>query len=411
MRPSPRYQYASMRNLSLRSRPLPELRDEAVRVAERKRVPSSAAVQALVASYRLHGYRAAAIDPLGVALRDPDPIEELDPRGFGLHHDDLDDFAIEFGGRPQTFSMPQLLRALQQSYCGTLALDSGHLRSREQCAWLYAQMERRMDADLPDAAQALRTLEQLVAAEAFEQYQRTVHPRHKQFSLEGCESLVPLMETLIEASAAQGAEEVVIGMAHRGRLNLLINVLGLTPRQLLSLFTEHPDPELAAWDLKDHLGCSTRKQTLHGEVGILLAHNPSHLGAVSPVVCGMARALQDRKTPASSRKVLPVLMHGDAAFCGQGIVAETLNLSQTRGYSRRRNDSRHRQQPDRLDDLRPARLPLDDALRRPRPSGRCADRARQRGRSGGGRDRGAHERRVPGALRGGHRRQSRRLPA
>ena len=141
------------------------------------------------------------------------------------------------------------------------------------------------------------------------------------------------METLIEASAAHGAEDVVVGMAHRGRLNLLINVLGLTPRQLLSLFSERPDPTLAAWDLKDHLGCSTRKQTVHGEVGILLAHNPSHLGAVSPVVCGMARALQDRKTPASSRKVVPVLMHGDAAFPGQGIVAETLNLSQTRGYS------------------------------------------------------------------------------
>jgi 2-oxoglutarate dehydrogenase E1 component len=333
MRPISPHQHAGMRNIPLRALSEPELRDEPIRIKERSIVQHSTAAQALVAGYRLHGYRAAAIDPLGVALREPAPVDELDPRSFGLQRDDPASFAVDFAGDAQTFSMPQLLHVLQESYCGTLALDSGHLRSREQCAWLYAQMERRLEAAPSDRAQALRILEQLVAAEAFEHYQRAVHRRHKQFSLEGCESLVPLMDALIEAAAGHGVEDVVVGMAHRGRLNLLLNVFGLTPHQLLSLFSERPDATLAAWDLKDHLGCSTHKQTSRGEIRILLAHNPSHLGAVAPVVCGMARALQDRKTQASSRRVMPVLMHGDAAFPGQGIVAETLNLSQTRGYS------------------------------------------------------------------------------
>ena len=326
-------QEVALRSLALRARSEPGRSEEPIHVTERSSVRRSTAAQALVTGYRLHGYRVAAIDPFGVALRDATPIADLDPRTFGLQHDDAVAFAVDFAGDTRTLSMAQLVSGLQESYCGTLALDSGHLRSHEQCAWLYRQMEQRVNATPQDQREALRTLGQLVAAEAFEHYQRTFHPRHKQFSLEGCESLVPLMETLIEASSRHGGEDVVIGMAHRGRLNLLLNVFGLTPRQMLSLFSEHPDPALAAWDLKDHLGCSTVKRTLHGDVGILLAHNPSHLGAVSPVVCGMARALQDRKTPVSSTKVVPVLIHGDAAFSGQGIVAETLNLSQTRGYS------------------------------------------------------------------------------
>ena len=326
-------QQADLHGFSLRSRLESARSEQPILVTDRPSSRHSPAAQALVTGYRLHGYRAAAIDPFGIALREPAPLDQLDPATFGLHRDDPAAFAVDFAGGTETLAVPHLLRALQESYCGTLALDSGHLRSREQCAWLYAQLEQRPNAAPSDPAHALRTLELLVAAEAYEHYQRTAHPRHKQFSLEGCESLAPLIETLIEASAGHGAEDVVIGMAHRGRLNLLVNVLGLTPRQLLSLFSDRPDPELAAWDLKDHLGCSTRKRTRHGEVGILLAHNPSHLGAVSPVVCGMARALQDRKAPASTRKVVPVLMHGDAAFSGQGIVAETLNLSQTRGYT------------------------------------------------------------------------------
>src|SRR5687767_7169473 len=325
--------------LSLLRDPLPS---ELVRVraasplprpVEQAEAQPSAAAQALVESYRLHGYRCATMDPLGVALREPLTIDELDPRRFGLRREDTTIFGTEFAGQPQAFSIPQLIEELQEIYCGTLALDCGHVRALPQRTWLHAQMEERWRRPATDAAQLVRTFEQLVAAECYERYQRAAYPRAKQFSLEGCESLVPLMEALLETSAEHGAEDVVIGMPHRGRLNLLLNVFGLTPRQLLSLFCGPPDPSLAAWDLKDHLGCATRRQTAHGEVSIRLAHNPSHLGAVTPVVCGMARALQERKPEGSVRKVVPVLMHGDAAFPGQGIVAETLNLSQTRGYA------------------------------------------------------------------------------
>src|SRR5688572_26617161 len=318
----------------LRERSLPASNDDApqIAIAPERSQHHAAAARALLQSYRLHGFRTATIDPLGLALREVAPIEALDPRTFGLDRDDAP-FAIEFAGSVQLLSTRELDDRARAAYCGTFALDAGHLRSNEQRDWLHAQMEARVHAPAIDAAESVQVFEQLVAAEAFEQYQRTAYPRQKQFSLEGCESLVPLIEALIDACARLGAEDIVAGMAHRGRLNLLHNVFSLSPRQLLSLFAGPPDPTLAAWDLRDHLGLSARKSTWHGDVGIVLAHNPSHLGAVSPVVCGIARALQDRKPQASSRKVVPLLMHGDAAFTGQGIVAETLNLSQTRGYS------------------------------------------------------------------------------
>ena len=315
------------RSLSASNDGLPE-----VALAPQRSLHHAAAARALLQSYRLHGFRAATIDPLGVALRELTPIEELEPRTFGLERDEAQ-FAIDFAGSMQMLSTRDLEELARAAYCGTLALDGAHLRSREQRDWLHAQIEARVHAPPMDAAQSTKVFEQLVAAEAFEQYQRSVYPRQKQFSLEGCEGLVPLTEALIDACARLGAEDIVVGMAHRGRLNLLLNVFGLSARQLLSLFAGNPDPSLDAWDLRDHLGLCARKSTAHGDVGIVLAHNPSHLGAVSPVVCGIARAMQDRKPQASSRKVVPLLMHGDAAFPGQGIVAETLNLSQTRGYT------------------------------------------------------------------------------
>ena len=302
-----------------------------IAVAPERSVHHAAAARALLQSYRLHGFRAATIDPLGVALREKAPLEELDLRTFGLDSDDPP-IAIAFGERLQRLTPRTLDDLARAAYCGTLALDAGHVRYREARDWLYVQFETRAHAPAMDPALAMRVFDQLVAAEAFEQFQRTAYPRQKQFSLEGCEALAPFTETLIEACVQLGAEDIVTGMAHRGRLNLLLNVFGLSSREMLSLFEGCPDPGLAAWDLRDHLGLTARKNTSAGEVGVVLAHNPSHLGAVSPIVCGIARALQDRKPGASTRKVVPILMHGDAAFPGQGIVAETLNLSQTRGY-------------------------------------------------------------------------------
>jgi 2-oxoglutarate dehydrogenase E1 component len=287
--------------------------------------------EGLIAAYRAHGFRAASIDPLNSAAVDYSSVAELDPRSHGVARDESARHAIVLGSVAQTLSLADLLSRLRSIYCGTIAIDCAHLRSGEQRGWLYTKFEQRYGASMLDEREALRVMRQLVAAEAFEHHHRTTYSKYKQFSLEGSESLVTLLRSVIERAAQLGVEGVVLGLPHRGRLNAMLNALDVPPKQLLSLFSPHPDTALAAWDLKDHAGLSTQLHTAHGDIDLLLAHNPSHLESVSPVVCGMARALQDRKA-GSSKKVLPVLVHGDASFSGQGVVMETLNLSQTRGY-------------------------------------------------------------------------------
>ena len=323
--------------LSLLRDPLPRelIRGRAAgappRPVEQAEAPPSAAAQALVESYRLHGYRCATIDPLGIALREPLTIDELDPRRFGLLRDDTTIFETAFAGQPQAFSIPQLIEELQDIYCGTLALDCGHVRALPQRTWLHAQMEQRWRGPANDAAELVRTFEQLVAAECFELYQRAAYPRHKQFSLEGCESLVPLMEALLEASAEHGAEDVVVGMPHRGRLNLLVNVFGLTPRQLLSLFSGPPDASLAAWDLQGSPRTARRAGRRPAARSASALRTIPRTSGRCRRSCAGSRGRCRNASPRDRRaRSLPVLMHGDAAFPGQGIVAETLNLSQTR---------------------------------------------------------------------------------
>jgi len=292
----------------------------------------TAAVGGLVAGYRLNGWRMASLDPLDTGPRDHSSISDLDPRTYGFSGDESISCSVDFAGSAQVLMLPELLNRLRASYCGTIALDCSHIRTSEQRDWLYAQIEGFSAASAPAADDALRVLELLVLAETFEHHQRSTYPRHKQFSLEGSESLVPLLAAAVDEAAHHGVEDIVMGMPHRGRLNVLKNVFNLPGKQLFSLFSGDPTPVPATWDLKDHFGCSTRQPTAHGDINLLLAYNPSHLESVSPVVCGMARALQDRKTDGFTRKVLPILIHGDASFSGQGVVTETLNLSQTRGY-------------------------------------------------------------------------------
>jgi len=293
-------------------------------------LPSAAA--ALIEAYRAHGYRDASIDPLEDASRERSPITELEPSTYGLAIDDPIEYSVEFGNTTQVRTLSALLVYLRETYCGPVAIDCAHVRSGEQRHWLHARMEARSGWPDPSSGDCLRILGQLVAAEAFEQFHRANYAAYKQFSLEGSESIVTLLREAIESAAGHGVQVVVLGMPHRGRLNMMLNALDVSAQKLLSLFSLNPDAALAAHDLKDHAGLSGRLTTGRGEVEILLAHNPSHLESVSPVVCGMARALQDRQADASSRKVMPILLHGDASFSAQGIVTETLNLSQTRGY-------------------------------------------------------------------------------
>jgi 2-oxoglutarate dehydrogenase E1 component len=293
---------------------------------------SSAALRSLIAGYRLNGWRAARLDPLNSDHSDPSEVTELDPQSYGLAPDDSTLYSLELGGVRRTLALPELLHRLRSVYCGTMVLDCAHLRATGEQRWLYAQLEAQSDAPAPGKEEALRTLGELVASEAFEHYRREKYPRHKQFSLEGGESLVTLLRTVIETAAQHGVEDVVLGLPHRGRLNLMLNALGVPTKQLFSLFSTSPDVALAKCDLRDHAGMWATMHTGSGDVRVLLAHNPSHLESVSPVVCGITRALQDRKGGDSRRRVMAVLVHGDASFSGQGIVPETLNLSQLRGY-------------------------------------------------------------------------------
>ena len=324
---------ALIHQLSRVSEPLPDLRRGAdVAPAGAPDEDFAYAAQALIAAYRAHGYRAATIDPLDEGRPDASSIAELHPRNYGLPLDDAVALRAELGGTVHSTTLAQLTNRLQASYCGSIALECAHVRADEQRRWLFAQMELAGGAAILGDSEALRVLERLVAAEVFEQRRRAAYPQYKQFSLEGSESFVPLLRAVIEDAARLGAEDLVLGMPHRGRLNAMLNALDVPASRLLSLFSASPDPTLAARDLRDHAGLSARIETIHGSVDLVLLHNPSHLESVSPVVCGMARALQDRKAEGSSRKVLPILVHGDASFSGQGIVTETFNLAQTRGY-------------------------------------------------------------------------------
>ena len=291
----------------------------------------AAAARALVGGYRLHGYRRASINPLEKGpsnLR----IAELDATTYGLASDESVRYWVHLAGDSHHLTLSELLRYVQDSYCGPISLQTAHVRSVEQRQWLYARMEARIRWSRSDNRDSVRILATLAAAEAFEQFHRAHYGRYKQFSMEGSESLAVLLRAVVENAAQHGVEDMVLGMPHRGRLNLLLNVLDVPAKQLMSLFSTNPDPGLVAQDLKDHAGLSRQIGTVNGDIRVLLAHNPSHLESVSPVVCGMARALQDRKTGGSSKQVMPVLVHGDASFTAQGVVTETLNLSQTRGY-------------------------------------------------------------------------------
>jgi 2-oxoglutarate dehydrogenase E1 component len=301
-------------------------------VAGPARAAAPAAAGALVEAYREHGYRRASIDPLESDPRERSLIAELDPRTHGLPLDESIVYSLDFAGATRALTLSALLSLLREAYCGSVAIDCAHVRANEQRRWLHARMETRSGWPDPTGEDCVRVLGQLVAAEAFEQLHRANYGAYKQFSLEGSESIVTLLRESIESAARHGVQSIVLGMPHRGRLNMMLNALDVPARKILSLFSASPDVALAVRDLKDHAGLTGRIRTASGEIAILLAHNPSHLESVSPVVCGMARALQDRQTDASSRRVMPILMHGDSSFSAQGIVTETLNLSQTRGY-------------------------------------------------------------------------------
>jgi 2-oxoglutarate dehydrogenase E1 component len=292
-------------------------------------------VSRLIQVYSLRGHQIADLDPLGLWERPAPAVLTFEFLGL-----DETDLTREFstGGLAGTgnarMKLSDILALLKQIYCGTLAAEFAHISRARERLWLREQFEQsRVHATVSPQEQTT-ILDSLTRAEGIERYLNTRFVGQKRFSLEGSETLIPVLDDLIQRAGEAGVQEAVIGMAHRGRLNVLVNVLGKSPQDLFSEFEGAYDLARlkGSGDVKYHKGYSADVRTPGGNVHIALAFNPSHLEIVNPVVEGSVRARQDRSGDELGEKVLPVLIHGDAAFAGQGVVAETFQLSQTRAF-------------------------------------------------------------------------------
>jgi 2-oxoglutarate dehydrogenase E1 component len=317
-----------------------ELRGNGKAGAVRTTGPSAAsekqaAVSRLIQVYSLRGHQIADIDPLGLMERPVPGVLKLDY--LGLTEADMD---TEFftgglaGSGNRRMKLRDILALLKKIYCGKIGAEFAHMsRSRERL-WLRKRFEQGMVSGGLATEERRWILEQLSSAEGIERYLHTRFVGQKRFSLEGGESLIPMLDDLIQRGGESGIDEFVIGMAHRGRINVLVNVLGKSPEELFEEFEGNvdPDPMKGSGDVKYHKGFSADMKTPGGNVHIALAFNPSHLEIVDPVVEGSVRARQQRRGDYERSEVLPVLIHGDAAFAAQGVVAETFQFSQTNGF-------------------------------------------------------------------------------
>lgn len=294
-----------------------------------------AAVSRLIQLYGLRGHQIATLDPLGLQQRPLPRVLQLSHLGLGDEDMGTVFHVGAFAGRLNVrMRLAELLDTLKRVYAGTIGADFAHLSRGHERQWLRERLERRIEADGFTIAERRHILAQLTAAEGIERYLHTRYVGQKRFSLEGGDSLIPMLDDLIQKGGASGVQEIVIGMAHRGRINVLVNVLGKAPRDLFSEFEGQYDPSLlkGSGDVKYHKGFSADIRTPAGNVHVVLAFNPSHLEIVDPVVQGSVRARQERRGDSERREILPVLIHGDAAFACQGVVAETFQLSQARGF-------------------------------------------------------------------------------
>lgn len=293
-----------------------------------------AGAQRLLEAWRLLGHLQADLDPLG--LKHLARVRELDPAGYGLGDGGRDQpVETDWGGHLARRPLGLLLHAVPVVYAGHRAVEFAHICDPTERRWLEEQVEAAGDRQALTDAERLTVLAELVAADGLERYLHRRYVGQKRFSLEGGDMLIPVLDDLIRRAGATGVKEVVIGMAHRGRLNVLVNVLGKSPRDLFSEFEgNHGDngSTNATGDVKYHLGYSSDAKTAGGQVHLVLAFNPSHLEAVDPVVEGSVRARQDRGGEGARDRVLPVLIHGDASLTGQGVVSETLEMSRTHAY-------------------------------------------------------------------------------
>ncbi|MCS7025441.1 MAG: multifunctional oxoglutarate decarboxylase/oxoglutarate dehydrogenase thiamine pyrophosphate-binding subunit/dihydrolipoyllysine-residue succinyltransferase subunit [Bryobacteraceae bacterium] len=303
-------------------------------------VAKQAAVLQLINAYRVRGHLIADFDPLG---SEPQYHAELDPATYGLTIWDLDrhfltgnlgPFSSEDG--QQVATLREILETLRNTYCGKIGCEYMNIQHPEQKRWLQQRMEPQANSWPLDRETRRRILQMLIEAEAFEHFLHSRFVGQKRFALEGAESAIPILGTILDHAADTGVDEVVMGMAHRGRLTVLVNLIGKPVSQIFSAFEGELDPESTqgSGDVKYHLGAKGIHRSPRGnELKVSVSPNPSHLEAVDPVVVGIARPKQDRLGDRKRERVIPLLVHGDAAFAGQGVVAETLNLSQLDGYT------------------------------------------------------------------------------
>jgi 2-oxoglutarate dehydrogenase E1 component len=290
-------------------------------------------VQSLIAAYRFLGARWADLDPLKRTERPK--ISELEPAFYDLSESDMD---ITFSATNTYFTtaeqmtLRQILQALRETYCGTIGAEYMHITDPTEKRWWQEKLESIHSKPSFSPDEKRHILDRLTASEGLERFLHTKYVGQKRFSLEGGESFIASMDELVQSAGANGVQEIVIGMAHRGRLNVLVNTLGKMPKDLFAEFEHTAKEELTAGDVKYHQGFSSDVSTPGGPVHLSLAFNPSHLEIVNPVVEGSVKARMDRRGDKQGSQVLPVLVHGDAAFAGQGVVMETLALAQTRGY-------------------------------------------------------------------------------
>ncbi len=290
-------------------------------------------VQSLIAAYRFLGSRWADLDPL--KRQERPKLPELEPAFYDLTESDMD---ITFSAtntyftKAEQMSLRDILQALRETYCGSIGAEFMHITEPTEKRWWQEKLESIRSKPSFSVEKKKNILERLTASEGLERFLHTKYVGQKRFSLEGGESFIACMDELIQRGGEKGVQEIIIGMAHRGRLNVLVNTLGKQPAELFSEF-DHTAPEnLPSGDVKYHQGFSSDVSTDGGPVHLSLSFNPSHLEIVNPVIEGSVKARQDRRGDTSGDQVLPVQVHGDAAFAGQGVVMETLALAQTRGY-------------------------------------------------------------------------------
>ncbi|WP_132141521.1 2-oxoglutarate dehydrogenase E1 component [Luteibacter rhizovicinus] len=296
-----------------------------------------AGVLRLLTAYRSRGHLAADLDPLGLTV----PSVDAPDLGLAFHGLSEADFDTEFdagtfAGGGQRMKLRDLLTRLKKIYTGTVGAEFMYISDHDQRRWIYSRLEKASGNPGLDKKEKVRVLEALTAAEGLERYLHTKYVGQKRFSLEGGDSLIPMVDDIVRAGGDNGVKELVIGMAHRGRLNVLVNILGKPPGQLFNEFEgkfEHVDDAIHSGDVKYHMGFSADVKTPNGGVHVALAFNPSHLEIVNPVVAGSVHARQCRRGDTAHDKSIAILIHGDAAFAGQGVGMELMQMSQARGFA------------------------------------------------------------------------------